>query len=503
MNWSARQLAVFEAIRGGADHLMVDAVAGSGKTTTILEGMRHVQRGKSVVFVAFNKDIARTLKQRAPQGVDVSTLHALGLRAAKVLRPSNVPPDAWIDGDKAKAIARRVVGVERDRTKTEWCGSVVKAVSLCKSCLAQTPEEIDVVIDQFGLVPPETEAERPAFILDVQAVLEECRVGTEVTLDDGTKEHRHLTIDFDDMVWLPLVRNLRVPEYDWVFVDETQDLNASQIALAKRAMRQGGRICAVGDPRQAIYGFRGAAADAFDKVRGAFDAKVLPLSCTYRCAKAIVREAQELVPHLEYPETAEEGLVADASEQEMLAKARAGDFVLSRVNAPLLKLCIAFLKAGQRAAIQGRDVGTKLTAVVRRAKTEDVDAMLAYVDRWAAQEVARLERRGRDASGVQDIRECLFALAEGEGSVDAVLTKIARLFADGDETTRITLSSTHKAKGMERDRVWMLRDTYMRARWTRVAGKLELQPVSQEEQNLAYVAMTRARRELYMVRGGV
>lgn len=138
MNWSVKQLAVFEDVANGEGHTMVDAVAGSGKTTTILEAMKSVPEGCSVLFVAFNKSIATELAKRAPAGVDVSTLHALGLKAcARALgRPR-------IDGDKAKEIARAVTGAEQDFSRREWCQSVIKAVSLSKSCLAATAEEID------------------------------------------------------------------------------------------------------------------------------------------------------------------------------------------------------------------------------------------------------------------------------------------------------------------------------------------------------------------------
>jgi DNA helicase II / ATP-dependent DNA helicase PcrA len=474
MEWSDRQQAVFEEVAAGDGHAMINAVAGSGKTTTILEAMRYVPTGLKVLFVAFNKPIAMELEKRAPEGVAVSTLHSLGLKACT--RSLDRPR---VDASKAKDIARAVTGVELNPTRREWCVSVVKCVSLAKSYLADTPEKIEDVMDLHQLCPPETEKERPAFVKDVMTVLDACKTIMA-------------SVDFDDMVWLPIVLGLKVPSYDRIFVDETQDLNASQIALVLKALKPGGRICAVGDPRQAIYGFRGAAADAFEKVRSALDAKVLPLSVTYRCARTIVREAQALVPHLEAAPNAEEGAVMRVAEERMLKEAVAGDFVLSRINAPLLKLCLAFLREGRRANIQGRDVGTKLSSLVKRSKTWDVDGMLRYVDRWSALEIARLAQRELDGTGVEDMRECVHALSEGETSVADVLGKIDRLFADGDETSRITLSSTHKAKGMERDRVWLLESTYMRKR----KGQ---ETISTEEANLKYVAITRARKDLFLV----
>ncbi len=202
MNWCDKQQAVFAAVASGEGHLMIDAVAGSGKTTTILEALKHVPVGKTCLFVAFNKSIATELARRAPPGVTVSTLHSLGLRACtrSLSRPR-------VEGDKAKDIAGAITGAENNPARREWCNSVVKAVSLAKSYLAETAEQIEEVIDQHQICPPEKEEERPSFIKDVQAVMKACR---EIT---GS-------VDFDDMIWLPIVLDLMADKYDRVFVDE-------------------------------------------------------------------------------------------------------------------------------------------------------------------------------------------------------------------------------------------------------------------------------------------
>lgn len=473
--WSEYQSAVFAGIAQGEGHMMVDAVAGSGKTTTIVEGLSNVPRGKSVLFVAFNKPIATELAKRAPSHVNVSTLHALGLRACS----ASLPNRPRVDADKAKTLAASLLPGDDLR---EWRTAVCKAVSLSKSYLAESAEDVADVIDVHDIAIPR-DGLRGQFVADVRKMLAACA------------EHI-ASVDFDDMVWMPVILELGVPQYDRVFVDETQDLNAAQIKLALRACKPGGRICAVGDPRQAIYQFRGAGEDSFGKVRDGLDAKVLPLSVTYRCSKAVVREAQKLVPHLQAAPGAIEGSVSQCSERDMFAGAGAGDFILSRVNAPLMKLCLAFLRNGQAACIQGRDIGTKIVATIRRAGTADVGAMLKWVDSWADRETLRLEKRGLDAESVQDLRDCIRALSEEETFTYDVISKIERLFADGDNASRITLSSTHKAKGLERKNVWLLRNTYMRSRKA-PNGKWMGPGIA--EANLLYVAITRAQVNLYMV----
>src|SRR6185436_16729146 len=66
---------------------------------------------------------------------------------------------------------------------------------------------------------------------------------------------------------------------------------------------------------------------------------------------------------------------------------------------------------------------------------------------------------------------------------------IEKLFNDVDDSKKVIFSTTHKAKGLERDRVFMLANTYRYG-----------PGVTGEEANLFYVAVTRAKKELYMVR---
>jgi DNA helicase II / ATP-dependent DNA helicase PcrA len=483
--WSDKQQAIFAEVAQGAGNLIVTAVPGSGKTTTIVEAMKHVPQGKTVLAVAFNKAIAVEMGQKVPAGVVVSTLHAHGMKA--VTR-------AWgrvrVDGDKGRDIARRIAnenfqrvyndGGDREAELREWALSLVKCVSLSKSYLASSSEAIQDVIDSHQIVPSENDDDRPEFIRQVKLALEACKTSKS-------------SIDFDDMIWLPAVLGLAVPQFDMVFVDETQDLTAGQIALVLKSVKKSGRIVAVGDPRQSIYQFAGSGSDSIEQVKKALGAKTLPLSITYRCSKAVVNEARRISTQIEAAPDADMGSLLITDEMAMLKGAREGDFVLSRTNAQLLGLCLGFLKGGKRANIQGRDIGTKLTAVIRRSKCKDVDSMLAYVHKWTDKEILRLEQRDRDATGVSDTRDCIVTLSEGEEMVDSVIAKIEELFADGDSQARITLSTTHKAKGLERDRVWILRDTYMKTRKGQTG-------VSIEEENLYYVAVTRAKRDLFLVK---
>jgi DNA helicase-2/ATP-dependent DNA helicase PcrA len=251
-------------------------------------------------------------------------------------------------------------------------------------------------------------------------------------------------------------------------------------------VRRGGRICAVGDERQAIYGFRGADADAIPGLIRTLGAKTLPLSITYRCARSIVELARREVPELEEAPNAPEGVISNERSEIMLDKAAAGDMIISRLNAPLVSLCLGLFARGKRAAIMGRNIGEGLIRLIDKSKATEIEKLEEWVRVWSKREAARLVKKGRTPEEAEDKLACIEALCEGAESVSEVRQRAEVLFSDKEGATKkITLGTTHKLKGLEADKVWMLTDTYRRER-------------GGEEANLWYVAVTRAKTELVL-----
>lgn len=471
--WSRYQSAVFEDIYRGEGHTVVIAVAGSGKTSTLVEGFKYIPKKLKTLMIAFNKSVADELREKAPSYVDCRTLHSLGFSAIK----SAFGKDVALDPDKTVNIITSLLdgqGIKKhEKEGFETIISLARTISLCKGYLVDTPSKIDELMDRFEVDTCLLD-NREDYIKSVCQILRKC------------KEEKRC-IDFDDMVYFPYIFGIPVGKWDRVFIDETQDLNASQIHMALSACKKGGRILAVGDPKQSIYAFRGADSEAVDNVIKQLDAKVLPLSISYRCAKNIVKMAQEIVPDIESATYAEEGIIKHIPEEGFLLQAKPGDFILSRVNAPLIYYCLALLRMGVPANIQGKDVGANLAYMIKKsAKTTVVD-FLQWLEMWKASEIARLRAKNRDPILVIDKAACLETLCEGATSLDEVKDNIKALFNDGDDSNRVILSSTHKAKGLERNRVFMLTWTYRRG-------------MNREEDNLVYVAITRAKNELFLVK---
>lgn len=291
-----------------------------------------------------------------------------------------------------------------------------------------------------------------------------------------------------------------------ILVHNCQDMNRSQIDLAQMVCKKNGRIAVIGDEKQAIYGFRGADSKSVDRLKKALDAAELGLTTTYRCAKSIVREARILVPDFHAFKGNSEGRVEKGNIGLCIDRAEPGDFILSRTNAPLVSACLKLLREGKRANIEGKDVGAGLKAIIRRINKGPVrksfDAFDNALTRWHKVETERAVARGERGlvavERIADQYETLLSLMDGLDSADAMIDRIEMLFDDTKENKglKIILSSVHRSKGLEADRVWLLRDTFFS-----LSAKPPKWVDMSEERNIQYVAVTRAKLLLTWVEG--
>ena len=471
--WTPFQKAIFKDIADGKGHSIIEAVAGSGKTTSLIEGFKHVPRGKKSIALAFNKIIQTELRERAPSYIqDVLTFHSLGLRAIKQ-RFKNVVIDDYKVFNIVKEMGE--CGKEYDLMM-----SICDTVAYCKYELVDAPVSIDKIIMRFGV--DTCEMDRDQFIKSVIKTLAADKA-------DTTK------IDFNDMCYFPFVYDLFMGHYDYVFLDEFQDVNKSQAMMAQRVCRPlTGRIIALGDSKQNLYSWRGSDTSIITAIKKEVDSKVLTLPISYRCPKTVVELVKPWVNNMSCPDNANEGTISNISLSEMYKSAKPGCFILSRVNAPLIKICMEFIRNHKRCNIRGRDIGKQLTTLIKKSKKKQIPAFLKWLDNWKQEEVEKLQAKKVNTENVLDRHECLVSLCEECSSLDEVKEKIDELFDDSDEKSIIILSSTHRAKGLEREEVFLLRWTYRQ--WFDNIIYLDEE---NEELNIAYVACTRSKNKLYLV----
>ena len=143
-------------------------------------------------------------------------------------------------------------------------------------------------------------------------------------------------VDFTDQIWLPLYLNLDMPQFDFVFIDEAQDLNVCQRELVLNLRAPGGRYLFVGDPRQSIMLFAGADSHSYDRIRETTGATEFPLSVCYRCPVSHLELARAEVPEIEARPGAPTGRIASVPEIHLGSQVEAGDLIICRLTAPLV-----------------------------------------------------------------------------------------------------------------------------------------------------------------------
>lgn len=560
MNWSLHQQEIFRAVVESGDSLVIEAVAGSGKTTTILEAINHVPANQSVAFVAFNKSIADELGRRiTSNNAKAMTLHSAGNSAWR--RSLEWDCDLCkVDNYKVHAITKRLLGwKEYSRVGAENC----RLVGLAKQ-VGIVPAGL---IGYTGLVPDTDESW--ANLRDYYSVDEDLASVhmARTILEESILAGREV-IDFDDMLYIPVIAGVEFQRYDVVFVDEAQDISGIQLEMISR-MAGDGRVIAVGDKKQAIYQFRGAQSNSMDLIRDRFNARELPLSTTYRCAQAIVNHARQWCgqitasgdalwgyvgvegtdwagqaelaqgapatyseitrnnyPYWEGDKADDDGRarsdrggaavvgIADGPvtdpRREGITKWRGvgdflpGDAILCRNTRPLVAVAFALIRKRVPCRILGRDIGQGLVALVKKYKYKPglgstVGEFLEWLEAYVEKECEKLASRKQIAAAgaLRDKVETLQVFAEDVG-IDRPV---------GELVAEIERMFGDRVEGM------LTLATVHKSKgleWDRVfvldAGELmpsrwaQLDWEIEQERNLMYVAATRARRELRYVR---
>jgi DNA helicase II / ATP-dependent DNA helicase PcrA len=464
------------------ENLLIKAYAGCGKTTTIVEAVKLLPKDKSIMFLAFNKHIQEELKTKLPEYVRCYTTYGLGNAAIKRKYGEKIEFDEFkID----KIIQNKMKTWDlQDEFDTDdeisfYLTQIKKLVNMCRLTLTVKPEFIPYIADRY-----EINYNKPK---DIKRVLK--------VLDTATNDRKFY--DYTDMIYLPAIDNsIWMFPQDYVFIDEIQDLNRCQIRIVEKILKKDktsgkytGRLISVGDFFQGVYGFNAADEKSFEWFEKFPKTKILPLSVSFRCAKNIIAKAQEIVPEIKALDDAPDGVVRDG---DVLGEAQSGDFVLCRTTMPLVKLFFAFLVRNKKAIIKGSDIGLQLIDLIGKIKT--LDKLTAF---WSG-ELARF-RKDLKSDGVLDPNEhsgysaladkvsTLLFLAKLADDIPDLKNKITTIFTD--KIQGIVLSTVHKIKGLEADRVFIIRPDLLPMKNVKSWQYIQ-------EKNLEYVAITRAKLEL-------
>lgn len=484
---------------GRGANFCLRARAGSGKTSTVLELVGDYTRefpSREVTVCAFGKAAADELKTKLEargltnwRQVNASTIHALGFGLIKFV--FKLTRDS-VNENKVRDLCEKQNGPVYVEHKALIC----RLVSYAK-------------LEGFGFFNDAQIGDTSAWYriadhYDINGF------DDTSTLDEVVTAAQHIyrlslaqvdVVDYDDMILFPLVKNIRVRfQKDLLVGDEYQDTGRARQALLRKFVKPNGIFIGVGDDRQAIFGFAGAQSDALEQFIDGMRAQVLPLTVTWRCPRAVVAEAQRIVPDIEAAAEAIEGeVITLPAMPETLA---ATDAILCRNTAPLVEQAYSLLRKGVACKVEGREIGTGLLRMVNRWKVTTIDAFLKKLGDYREREVQKAAAKNNEnkAAEVNDrcdtlVHLCNVCLDRKQNRLDDVRDLIDSMFAD--EVTKagvLTLCTYHRSKGREWKRVYLLQH---HSRCPSPWAKLDWQ--KRQEDNLAYVAITRAQEVLAYV----
>jgi hypothetical protein len=300
---SDRQRAVEQCFVDDTCNILMGARAGSGKTTMLRHLASFRKPQQSVAYLAFGKKNAAEGRNKLPREVSCSTTHGFCNRWLR--QTLKMPKDS--NESKTWQLLEDIYPAMSNPDRKRIRKSIFRLVGLAKNfaCKPGDSAALQAAMEQYSF---ELENQQ-----EVHAVLDVTGEVLEKSLPRPGYEYC-----FDDLLWWPIVLEMKPPKYDVVLADECQDFNACQIELLRRLAEGGSRIIAVGDPYQAVFRFRGADSDAYDKLKAMLDAsslgcKELVLPTNYRCGKRIIEWVKQhtVVTDVEAAPDAIEGVIRE------------------------------------------------------------------------------------------------------------------------------------------------------------------------------------------------
>lgn len=495
---SEYQSKIFEEIHHGVRNMVITAAAGSAKTTTIENCLRFIPEGKRILYVAFNVSTVDKLKQEIVDrpGVEIYTFHGLG---ARVLRENGIYGKDIDDFKYTRYIKENILSLTSygetaslGDLEADYMANIELLVNYSRYYLKMTEREISEVAEIYGIVPKRDEYE----------VVRKCLIW-------GKDNHEN--IDHTDLIWLPNVLNLTTKRflYDYVFIDEAQDMTFARQGLVDKTFKRGARFIAVGDKKQQINVWCGATEESLDNYMKRPNTALFTLPISYRIPKIIEPIAQKYSPEIVARPDAPMGEIRrDVSAND----ARPGDLVLCRMSSNLVELYLQYVRNNMKAYLKGYDVYKKeYLDLINRFDSERIDihcatdmGLMPRLYRYFFESVDSLRDklnidedeafRHPDSIILFDKIQAIKILSEGLKTVSELRDKVDCIFT-GTKENAITLSTVHKAKGLEAENVFILAPSLLENpafavyEWERTM-----------ERNLAYVAITRASKTLNFIK---
>lgn len=576
---------ILKSVKMGNGNILVDAKAGSGKTSTLLLISNALfEQGKKCLFLAFNKSIVEELEQKVNNpNCTIKTIHSMGMSFIKsyLYRKHNTNYKLEIDNSKLRNIVKihynkicfeKVCEENKDLSESDLKELHNQLIGdLCS--MINFSRFYNVNYKQYGST--DWLINKCCWYLnrhmdEMEDIYQQVIINS---LDDTKWKFEHpdtdengvpvYYIDYTDMLYFPVYYDMRVPyslkEYlDCILVDESQDLSVLQQLFVSKLDNGRNRFIFVGDTFQSIYGFAGADTKSINRIKKNFVLEELPLNICYRCPERVVRLAQDIVPSIEWNKSREDrGKLEFIDREQMESILQPGDIILGRKNKDLVELYTYFtLKKKKSVRFRNKELVNKVVKEVEftikdyiryynkglnvdvqvkehmkefqdktgfKKKSSEYKKEEKQFKRQCADDNLYFKNISKSNHSLDYLKECMLEYKEkGAYSIDEHLTMteyysvieefiqkyeeenssvlVRNLidyisnFLQGNLYSNVPeLSTVHSMKGGEGDNVFIL--DYPKFPYHTQGGDDE----EQQEINLQYVAITRAKKNLYLV----
>ena len=505
---SPYQEAIFDNIEHGVGDMIIKAAAGSAKTTTLVNCINIIPKNKRILFLAFNKDIVTTIENKLgpTPNAKICTFHSLG--RSIFCETNGYIAENQINEFKYKNYIEQNIEYLTNpqqlhamgKARKIYLNNIISLIDFSRHALAFKEKEILKVAEKYGY----------GLVFDEPSVVRKALKWGKENLS---------TIDFTDMIWLPNALNMLTKKdlFDWILIDEAQDITIAQQQLVTKCYKRGCRVIAVGDENQRINIWAGSDEHAIEtfKERYGETTKYFPLPISYRCPKKVVAIANEILAgigkskhEIITPDNAIDGIIRyDVSKFDPID----GDMVLCRITAPLISLHLQYLQNNKHSYVRGyEDIQRNYIDIITSTDATDIDKGLKNPNGLFVKLYDRLIniiKKNMDnyllsyedavnSTNVITFYDAILAieiLSQGVDNTWQLLEKINDVFAT-QNTKGVQLSTIHKAKGLEADNVYILKYSLMPMK----SATKEWEILSEE--NLRYVAVTRAIKSLNFIK---
>ena len=524
-------------------NMLVNALAGSGKSTTACMLSEHSKT--SDLYIAFNASVVEEFKKKIKNPkTKVMTMHSLAYsimlynveqeskdsaekpkgfgsqRSKRTVSLDNFKPHKILDEEITKRYGRYIEFAKRVFLKDNY----VNLYNLCRLTLTDMSSNKDVsrlINDHVLFLYYGDEGYSAPDISEITSTLK--------ILDTKSKQQFETqgVIDFTDMLWITFNKlkydNWEVPYwalYTNIYCDEVQDFSNIQLNFLKFIKRTKGRYVFIGDFHQAIYNFAGANAQAFNQIPKMFaPVETFDLPICYRCAKShLSRVNKEYGIPILPCDDAPMGFVKTIDKNKISEYAKAGDMVISRKNKWIAEVVLDLARNGTPIFIEDKEMVGAIKRQILSSKCTSVGTLEKFLQKVISNYNKKLfEIVSKNVREGGHEEEHLEAVAETNSKIDntsfllEILEGYLENHAPSDSVSKfsnfvdkllnttpspncVRLCSIHKAKGLEATNVFVLNEAKINYDF-RNSKEQNIQ-----EKNLSYIATTRAKEGLYLVK---